>query len=1166
MDKGNCDICDSRGKFFYNNEEFNIDEYKSQLDFYKDKKIFCKNGHELVYVNSKRIKPHLRHFITNINNHMTDWHKIWQSYFDRIEIPYENHRQISRRFSDADLDDKVIEFQHSRISEEEVNNRKNDYTIVNNKPIFWVIDGEDSINVEYFKNNRVFLEFLGEFWKYKSFIDYDFIFIDIKGEIFKINPKKIKCNMIDVENPKSKEDFIKYLHDNNNIWNDIEPDQCTLFIEQKGAGNGKTYGIINMIENCDYQHYDVFIYLTKAHTAKYTIYKELEGQVEEPDPYKKGGFKEIHEMDVENENEKYVAVYKKKNGKKVHIYIATIDSFFYCIGDKNNKSFYYKFLGIAESIINQYIETTKNGSVNFANKTLKLNKRVLLVIDESQVLSDVYAKAIIEIMKTSYIDCFISQDLLQSTACEDNIASYFKDNYEFPYILIKKTKPSNRCRRFNNPYLIKFVNHMIDFEKYKLPKIDPYKIEVEDRKALTFYLIPDLKYGENIAKILNDITEIHMKEYIRLVDKYDSEPEDFGLIVSFTKQNPIAESLTGMINNFWNERKNNDKTYESYAIFHKSEEGSSINLEESKHATRIYSIQASQGDGRKHVMIIQLSEKFLKKFCKNNKSTIVYDSLEHVAFTRMVQTLSISYTHDYKDKITKKIQEFVIEEKIPNTGIEPVALKEISKKIDYNNLIMKNSNLDFDFDLLYDKIIQKSSLLKNLETDDDNETKDDRILVDYGNHIIRYASLVITIYTYIVNLDKGSYKKAQIKQKFLEISKSGVEESNSWKEYTNSISDKKIALLHITKGGDYDKYYNIIYENMKNIIEKINEFTKNGRGNDISLCPYECIILSHMLDITQNGNYSNTSVTDIYNVTDIYMKSYIKNGFKDHDSCLCDRHFVCNIKNEGDKLESIRKYLCEFFNLTQIIKESMSVLYEKFPSIDWNIHFSFPYDYNSNCLEIYKRFQLIGYDKENVIIAYIKPNFNDLNRNEILLQSIYDSYFIQNMNMDECNDDIKNKNFNINDKIKKVKGKKITTCVLSLGSKTPYFINWDDDEGLDLIEKNKKIIKENIKKYLHEHYSSENNKVRYFYEYYFKKYYKRSTDFLEFLNKQKTSIQVNYISEFFSNMITEVEECCDPDDEIIESKYSSVFEKYYDEKHFNTKLNSRMNSFFKIFF
>jgi len=1148
MEKGNCDICDSRKIFFYENKEFNIDEYKSELEFYKDKKIFCKNGHELIYVNSKTIKPHLRHCNTSINNPITDWHGKWQSHFDKKEILYKNPQQISKRRSDADLDDKVIEFQHSRISKEEVNNRKNDYTIVNNKPIFWIVHGEDSINVEYFKN-RVFLEFLGEFWKYESFIDYNFIFIDIKGKIFKINPKKIKCNMIDVEYPKSKEDFIKYLHDNNNIWNDIEPDQCTLFIEQKGAGNGKTYGIINMIENDDYQHYDVFIYLSKAHTAKYTIYNELKDQVEESD--EKGGFKNICEIDVYNEKEKYVALYTNKNKKKVHIYIATIDSFFYCIGDKNNESFYDKFVGIAESIINNHIETSKSGSVKFANKTLQLNKRTLLIIDESQVLSDVYAKAIIKIMKNNYIDCFISQDLLQSTACEDNIASYFKDNYEFPYILINKKEPSNICRRFNNPYLIKFVNHMIDFDKYKLPKINPYKIEeVEDRKALTFYETP-VDY-DNDDCILFDITKKHMEEYKRLVDEYNSEPKDFGLIVSFTKQNPIAESLTGMINDFWNDRKDNNK-YKSYAIFHKSEEGSSINLDESKDATRIYSIQASQGDGRKHVMIIQLSEKYLKKFCKNNKS-IVYDSLEHVAFTRMTKTLSISYTSDYKDKITKKIQDFVIKENIHDTGIEPVALKSISKKIDYNKLIMKNSNSS-DFDILY-KIIKKSSLLKKLETDDDNESKDDRMLVDYGNHIIRYSSLAITIYTYIVNLDKGSDRKAQIKSIFLAICDTNIEKAKTWKDYLSAIDKKRIALLHITKGGDYNKYYNIIYENMENIIKKINVFTKNGRGNDISLCPYECIILSHMLDIKQNGSYSNTSLIDIYNVTDVYMKSYIKNGLKNHETCSCNQNFVYHGKIDSVQLKSIQKYLCNFFELTQIVKESMGVLYEKFPLTDWNIHYSFPYDDNSTDLDIYRKFQLIGYNNENVIIVYIKPNFNTLNRNEILLQSIYDIYFIKNMNMnDDCND-----------KIKKVKGKKITTCVLSLGSKTPYFINWDDDEGFDLIEKNNKIIKDNIKKYLHEHYSSENYKIRYFYTYWFKKNEKCSTKFLKILSKENDSIQVKYISNFFINMIAEVEDCCDPDDKNIEYEYCRIFEKYYDEKHFNIKLDSRMKTFFnKIF-
>jgi ATP-dependent exoDNAse (exonuclease V) beta subunit len=58
---------------------------------------------------------------------------------------------------------------------------------------------------------------------------------------------------------------------------------------------------------------------------------------------------------------------------------------------------------------------------------------------------------------------------------------------------------------------------------------------------------------------------------------------------------------------YWNKKNKND-TFIRYAIFHKSEEGSSIQLSESEEATRLVSIHTSKGDGRNVVFVIGLTE------------------------------------------------------------------------------------------------------------------------------------------------------------------------------------------------------------------------------------------------------------------------------------------------------------------------------------------------------------------------------------------------------------------------------------------------------------------------------------------------------------------------------------------------------------------------------
>ena len=184
---------------------------------------------------------------------MSEWHSEWQSNFINTEIEFpKNNNQIKTRRADVLLEEYniIIEFQHSKIDYKEVSNRKNDYEL-NNKKILWIIDGNNTINVKNLDYcDRVFLEFISDTWKYKSFIDYDYIFIDINSLIYKVIPINVKSDMIDVEKPIIKDDFIKLLNSNDLIINTPGnlPPQCNLYIKQQGAGNGKTYGLIQMLE------------------------------------------------------------------------------------------------------------------------------------------------------------------------------------------------------------------------------------------------------------------------------------------------------------------------------------------------------------------------------------------------------------------------------------------------------------------------------------------------------------------------------------------------------------------------------------------------------------------------------------------------------------------------------------------------------------------------------------------------------------------------------------------------------------------------------------------------------------------------------------------------------------------------------------------------------
>ena len=161
------------------------------------------------------------------------------------------------------------------MSELEASQRKNDWGY-NGKQIKWVIYGGDSIDItNVFGGQTKLLDFQKDSWKYKSYINYESIYIDIKGYIYKINPSDVRVDMIEVVNPVEKSEFIRALKENNvkNLFPYRKIHPTTIYIDQKGAGNGKTFSIVRLPDLPKFEHYDNLIYVTKAHSAKQVIYK-----------------------------------------------------------------------------------------------------------------------------------------------------------------------------------------------------------------------------------------------------------------------------------------------------------------------------------------------------------------------------------------------------------------------------------------------------------------------------------------------------------------------------------------------------------------------------------------------------------------------------------------------------------------------------------------------------------------------------------------------------------------------------------------------------------------------------------------------------------------------------------------------------------------------------
>ena len=1057
--------------FYFESQYAYIDDKAIHVSKYIEKEMHkhtskprCIKGHEVILVNGQKNKPHFRHKHSYdvVVYPMSEWHVEWQSNFPVTEVSYPriNEAQITNRRADVVIEDfnRIIELQHSKIERNEVINRNHDYKL-HNKEVLWVIDG-NSINVRHLvHSNRYYLDFTLNLWKYERFLDCDLIYLDIESQIYKINPKNVKSHMIDVLPPFSKQEFIESLKKGEELWGEDESIQCNLYIKQQGAGNGKTYGIIQNIIAPEFSHYENIMYVTKQHSAKDVVNKEFDDQQKD---------KKLHGLVIDSfettKTNKYVINYHiNDNGSKKQIIIGTIDSLMYTIGNKNHNGL-DMFEGIINSIIDNHIETKNNaGLINYGSN-LNLNKKTCLFVDEMQDLTPDYAKAILQIMRNRYIDVYVVGDILQSITHNKNAFVYLIEN-EFPNIQKTVFPFTNICRRFTHPTLVNFVNTMIPFTKYNLPEITPYKHENNDTNFLQFIEGERVYQDDPIEKTLNNETEKIMNCYIKEVEDNNRLPNDFLFVTPFTKQNALMDALQLAINMFWKSR-NTDDEYKRYAIFHKSEDGTSINIKESDNATRMVSIHTSKGDGRNVVFVIGINEQSLKKFSEESEN-LIYHSLLHVSITRMKQKLYIRYENN-GDNISQKIQNYICDN-VENIDIVPNLL--IFNSVKFNE-ITNDSNEQYEF--FYENIIKNTNVFRLIR-----EEQNDKKIIDMSHHNIRYMSLLINLFLNIISKENTEKRESnrQILAIFHKVKDAKIIETDSWKNYYKILNDKKEKNIPIHKicnhGRDYKKYYCIIKDFIKNIQIKIKDIVVLNKV--VALCPYECVVLYYMIQIYNQRAYSDISITDLYNITDIYDKSF-HSSYQGHEDCLCSKCFNNNSTND-----ETNTYLLQHYENVIKINHIYTDFCNKYQKMNWLIEHVVKHNGTNDNFKIWKKMNLIGYDADNVIIAYVKPQLNALNYNSILLESIYDTYLIHNIQKYEDNELCEN--------YKRFFGKKITIVIFTLDSETPYYIHWSNklDENEKLIEKQNDYIKETLAKSLIDKMSIDCKYLYFFYSYYRKK-------------------------------------------------------------------------------
>lgn len=401
-----------------------------------------------------------------------------------------------------------------------------------------------------------------------------------------------------------------------------------IYLNQRGAGCGKTYESIQLMNDPRFQYKTTFIYLTKMHSAKEVIYSEIQQQ--------EATFKYL-KMEMNDPSGKQYKISFLKKDATINVLIGTIDSFTYAMADKTvpiDDQDYFR--GIVNTI--QCGNIVSPEIVKYAQQHMHLNRKTLVIIDEAQDLEPNYIKAFESLITKTNIDVYVIGDKLQSIWGAENIYTYMEHN-ELA-IPVAKSNGRNHVMRFHNEHFRPFVNSIISFQKYGLPPIEAIcnKPGCVHSDEIPYHMFKSDKEDY-------DYTSDRVIEYMTLeIAKHDYLPHNFMIIFPILKNNVLADVLYSKIQRFWKKRLGDDQ----HIYLHRSVEGQTINLKESEKATRILSIHTSKGNGCEVVFLMGLTEKALRVFSKQT-GNLVYDSLLHVAITRQKKSLYIGLDNDYDD-------------------------------------------------------------------------------------------------------------------------------------------------------------------------------------------------------------------------------------------------------------------------------------------------------------------------------------------------------------------------------------------------------------------------------------------------------------------------------------------------------------------------------------
>ena len=972
----------------------------------------CLNGHELTFVNGSKNIPHFRHkrYCDTGGPPMTRWHSEWQGRFPTTEQRFEriSHDQYDARRADIVIPghNYVVEIQHSVIDKANVICRDHDYQL-HGHDVIWIVHGDDVILNQLSDGN--YLCTFGAEWKFRSFTQtQEFIMLDIDAKIFKIPVKRVSAGMVVMREYKSVDEVVTKLHDDPahiwELWKDDDEVLATLTVQQKGAGNGKTYGIWESISRNPDK--DIFLIVTKQHTAKEVIYAELEDQSSRECFHIVDNMKDI---ETELYGRQIIVNYEhNQSGRKCTVVIGTVDSFIYGLTTTVQSSSDY-FIGLLDSIIDTGPTKVnkRTGQIRYGGHDLTLSKRTQLWIDETQDLNVKYFQSIVRLMMDTGLDVVAVGDILQSLEHCSNFMTCAR-SMNMPAIHTIIDDPVNINRRIQVQGMTEIINRVIQFNTYNVPEIsydrtdDMLPLEQMDKPSIEIIHSPKIYAGEaaNLDKVSSYINTLINQVDIE-VQAHDYSPNDFLFLFVILKNNTVATELDTRLNQYWIDRDTTGE-YVQHVVLHKHEEGEIIDTSKSKNATRIMSVRSSKGDGRPVTFVLGCSEEAIKKV-SGGEINLVYESHLHVALTRAKKKIYVGLEKN-NDDIHRRFGEAMLTAYKPNVNPN-MRISRILSQIDTSEII---------------RLMKDHGVSEPEEPPIDASMSSTHEIVDMGYHYIRRAIYIQYVMAAVIKRSNGTtdWNKSQIKIVLDKLSKLDIHSftpANFFKYLNTRNSETNLELeVFPLCNLSHKPLYKTYCEKIRQIMDKNKQEYINDSLSLYTQSPLEATIQHYAIDIFKNKSYHSTSPIEIYNIIDYF---------------------------ENDKGTKETELLNEATCIKTIVDNAMTHMMEHSTStITWNIEHMTKYNGVSDDISIIYTTPIVGHNDTTVYHLMIQTDFNTLNYWETMIQMILERFIIR---------DPLNNNRDVNNETR-FKNKNIKTYVFSLKQNEYKLFDWEWDDSMNL--------------------------------------------------------------------------------------------------------------------